>query len=140
MSIDCEVSLKSLLFVTESLEQLIGEHGARAVLRTAGQRAAANLIEMLPLTLPGNEAIRRSGAILAELGFIEEMKIPAIDTLHVFGNHVIDEFGKLGLESVQSGSYYVVGLFEGFCRQMSASQKKVTAIEQGQNFEIWRLA
>jgi hypothetical protein len=35
--------------------------------------------------------------------------------------------------------FYVVGLFEGFYKQLSGSQKKVVAIEPGQDFEIWRL-
>jgi hypothetical protein len=52
MNMDCEVSLKSLLFIADGLEQLIGQHGAQAVLRSAGQRASANLIEILPLTPP----------------------------------------------------------------------------------------
>jgi len=75
--INGKISLKSLLFITVSLEQLIGPNGSKAVLRTAGQRAAGNLIEMLPLTLSEEEAAHRTGPILAELGFIGGMQIPA---------------------------------------------------------------
>ena len=105
--IDGEISLKSLLFVTESLEQLLGQHGAKAVLRTAGQRAAVNLIEMLPLTLPEDEAARRTGAILVELGFINEMQMPAPDTVQILGNHIFEELDALGLHGTQSACYYI---------------------------------
>jgi hypothetical protein len=137
--IDGDISLKSLLFVTESLEQLIGPNGAKAVLRTAGQRAAVNLIEMLPLTLPEDEAIRRTGPILVELGFIGEMKTPTSDCLQVVGNHVLEELATLGLQGFQSGRYYVIGLFEGFFKQMSGSARKIVSVEPGEGCEYWKL-
>ena len=139
MTIDNEISLKSLLFITESLEQLLGQHGAQAVLRTAGQRAAVNLIEMLPLTLPENEAASRSGAILAELGFIGEMQTIAADMLQVNGNRFIEELQALGLNASQSGRFYVIGLFEGFFKQLSGSNRKVVTVEIKENDEYWKL-
>ena len=139
MTIDNEISLKSLLFITESLEQLLGQHGAQAVLRTAGQRAAVNLIEMLPLTLPENEAASRSGAILAELGFIGEMQTIAADMLQVNGNRFIEELQALGLKASQSGRFYVIGLFEGFFKQLSGSNRKVVTVEIKENDEYWKL-
>jgi predicted hydrocarbon binding protein len=137
--IDGEISLKSLLFVTESLEQLIGQHGAKAVLRTAGQRAAANLIEMLPLTLPEDEAARRSGAILIELGFINEMQMPDPNTLQIIGNHIYKELKELGLHGTQSACYYVIGLFEGFFKQMSGSARKIISVGPAETGEYWKL-
>jgi len=137
--IDGEISLKSLLFVTESLEQLLGQHGAKAVLRTAGQRAAVNLIEMLPLTLPEDEAARRTGAILVELGFINEMQMPAPDTVQILGNHIFEELDALGLHGTQSACYYIIGLFEGFFMQMSGSARKIISVEPGRACEYWKL-
>jgi len=137
--IDGEISLKSLLFVTESLEQLLGSNGAKAVLRTAGQRAAVNLIEMLPLTLPEEDAVWRSGAVLVELGFIGEMRMPAKDTVQIVGNQFLQELQSLGLQGVQSGCYYVIGLFEGLFKQMSGSVRKVVLVEPGDGCQYWKL-
>jgi len=137
--IDGEISLKSLLFVTESLEHLIGQHGAKAVLRTAGQRAAVNLIEMLPLSLPDDEAARRTGAILVELGFINELQMPAPDSVQIIGNHIYEELEGLGLHGIQSADYYVIGLFEGFFKQMSGSDRKIISVEAGKDCEYWKL-
>jgi len=137
--IDGEISLKSLLFITASLEQLLGQHGAKAILRTAGQRAAVNLIEMLPLTLPEEDAARRTGLILAELGFFDEMQMPAPDTLLIAGNHFFEELEALGLQGTQSARYYIIGLFEGFFKQMSSSDKKIVSIEPGKTYEYWKL-
>ena len=137
--IDGEISLKSLLFVTESLEQLIGQHGAQSVLRTAGQRAAVNLIELLPLTLPEDEAARRTGDILIELGFISELQMPAPDTVQILGNHIYEELEELGLHATQSARYYIIGLFEGFFKQMSGSARKIISVEPTEACEYWKL-
>jgi hypothetical protein len=137
MSMDCEVSLKSLLFVAEGLEQLIGQHGAQAVLRSAGQRASANLIEMLPLTLPEDEAARRSGMLLVELGFLNGLELTA-NEMRVTGSHVLEEMQNIGLVA-PSVRFYVVGLFEGFYKQMSGSKRKIVSVELETDSEIWRL-
>ncbi len=137
--IDGEISLKSLLYVAESLEQLIGQHGAKAVLRTAGQRAAVNLIEMLPLALPEDEAARRTGAILVELGFIEGLEMPSPDTVEIIGNHIYEELEALKLQGTQAACFYIIGLFEGFFKQMSGSARKITSVEPGNACEFWNL-
>ena len=137
--IDGDISLKSLLFVTESLEQLIGPNGAKAVLRTAGQRAAVNLIEMLRLALPEDESIRRTGPLLVELGFIGAMENLACDRLQIIGNRVLEELAALGLQGFQSGRHYVIGLFEGFFEQMSGSARKIVSVEPGEGCEYWIL-
>ncbi len=139
ISIDGETSLKSLLFLFESVEQLIGQHGAKAIMRSAGQRAAVNLIEMLPLTVSESEAIRRTGAVLAELGFIKEIREPEPGTLQVFGNHIIEALEGLNLHDTKSGSYYVIGLFEGFFNKMSGSPHKIISVEPGEGYETWKL-
>lgn len=140
MSIDCEVSFKSLLFVAESLEELLGAHGGQAVMRSAGRRAAANLIDMLPLKLEEEIAILRAGNILVELGFISGLEIIAADRLQVHGNQVLDELKQIGLAGVESGRYYVIGLFEGFFRQLSGSARKITSVATDKNNnEYWML-
>jgi hypothetical protein len=138
-TIDGETSLKSLLFITESLEKLIGVHGAKAILRTAGQQAAVNLIEMLPLTLPEDESILRTGLILVELGFISKLNILSLGRLQIFGNRFLAELAALGLDGAQSGQYYVIGLFEGFLKQLSGSTRKVISVESGEGYEYWNL-
>jgi hypothetical protein len=137
--IDGEISLKSLLYVTESLEQLLGANGAKAVLRTAGQRAAVELIEMLPLSVSEEDAILRSGAILVELGFIGGMQTPAPGMIQIIGNQILQDIRSLSLQGVQSGCYYVIGLFEGFFKQMSGSSRKIVSVETGENCEYWKL-
>jgi predicted hydrocarbon binding protein len=137
--IDGEISLKSLLYVAESLEQLIGGNGAKAVLRTAGARAAVNLIEMLPLTVPEDDAILRTGALLVELGFISALQQVDPDTLQISCGEFMKQVELLGLQGVQSTCYYVIGLFEGFFKQMSGSKLKVVSIETSQGMEIWKL-
>jgi hypothetical protein len=137
--IDGEISLKSLLYVAESLEQLIGGNGAKAVLRTAGARAAVNLIEMLPLTVPEDDAILRTGALLVELGFISALQQVDSDTLQISYGEFKKQVELLGLQEVQSTCYYVIGLFEGFFKQMSGSKRKVVSIETSQGMEIWKL-
>lgn len=137
--IDGEISLKSLLFVTEGLEKLIGRNGANAVLRTAGQRAAVNLIEMLPLSLPEEEAALRTGPILTELGFIDELSMPEPGILKIRGNHILEKLPELGLQEVVSARYFTIGLFEGFFKQMSGSALKITSVEVGTEGETWKL-
>ena len=139
MTIDNEIGLKSLLFITESLEQLLGQHGAQAVLRTAGQRASASLIEMLPLKVTEEEAVHRSGAMLVELGFIGEMKMSAPNVFQIFGNYFLNELRSLGLCGSQSGRFYVIGLFEGFFKQLSGSNRKVVTVKADETGEYWSL-
>jgi hypothetical protein len=137
--IDGEISLKSLLYVTESLEQLIGTNGAKAVLRVAGQRAAVNLIEMLPLTLPEDEAASRTGPILVELGFLDNLELLSSNTIKITGNHVYQELAALNLHGTTSACYYVIGLFEGFFKQLSGSSRRITTVELGKECEFWKL-
>jgi len=139
MIIDSEVSLKSLLIVAKSLEQLIGQHGAQAVLRSAGQQASANLIEMLPLKLSEEDAVNRSGMLLIELGFLRKLEITDTGDLKISGNLVLELIQDLGLAGNQSMRFYVVGLFEGFFQQMSGSKKRVIAVQSRQEYEVWRL-
>jgi hypothetical protein len=136
--IDGEISLKSLLFITESLEQLIGPNGSKAVLRTAGQRAAGNLIGILPLTLSEEDVAHRTRLILAELGFIDGLQMPATDTLQITGNHFFEELDVLRLQGTRSARYYIFGLLEGFFKQMSGSERKVVSVEPAETCEYWK--
>jgi hypothetical protein len=139
-TMDYETTLKSLYYLMESVETLIGANGAKAVLRTAGQRAAANLIEMLPLAVPEAEVVKRTCPLLVELGFVTEMHATGPDTITVCGNNVLRDLESMGLHSVISGQYYLIGLFEGFIKQMSASSRKVVSVETSGDCEIWKLS
>jgi len=125
--------------VKSGLEKMLGRNGANAILRTAGQRAAVNLIEMLPLSLPEDDAALRSGAILKEFGFIDELLLLDSDTLQILGNHLMDELNGLGLQGTGSARYYIIGLFEGFFKQISSSARKIVSIEPGTESELWKL-
>jgi hypothetical protein len=139
INIDLDTCQKSLFYLMDSLELLIGANGTKAVLRSAGQKAAANLIEMLPLTLPEDEAARRIGSMLVELGFITEMNETSPGKYQVIGNHVLEEMTALGLHCMQSGTYYVIGIFEGFFKTLSGSKRKVVSVQPGENCEYWIL-
>jgi hypothetical protein len=138
-TMDYETTLKSLYYLMESVEHLIGANGAKAVLRTAGQRAAANLIEMLPLAVPESEVVKRTCPLLVELGFVNEMKETGPDTVQICGNNVIRDLESMGLQSIISGQYYLIGLFEGFIKQMSDSKRKVVSVEVDGECETWKL-
>jgi hypothetical protein len=120
MKIDCEVSLKSLLLVTESLDQLLGQYEAQAVLQT-GAACGIHLIDILPLTLLEDEAARRSGALLTELGFLSGLDFAAENELRISVNQALLELQALGITETQSMRFYVIGLFEGFYKQMCGS-------------------
>jgi len=137
--IDGDISLKSLLLVSESIEQLIGKNGAKVVQRQAGQRAASRLIDMLPLVLPEPDAIQQSGEIMVELGFIQGLEIVEAGVIRINGNNYMHEIQELGLGCSLSGTYYLVGLFEGFFNQLSGLKKKVISIETTPEGEIWKL-
>lgn len=137
--IDGDISLKSLLLVSESIEQLIGKNGAKVVQRQAGQRAASRLIDMLPLVLPEVEAIQQSGEILVELGFIQGLQMVAPGLIKIDGNNYMHEIQELNLGCSLSGTYYVIGLFEGFFNQLSGLKKKITSVENTPEGELWKL-
>jgi hypothetical protein len=137
--IDAEISWKSLLFVAESLEQLIGQHGAKAVMRKAGMKAAASLTEMPPQALPEEEAARRAGALLVDFGFFKELQMPDPDTLQIIGSQVDEDLRQLNLQELRSVGYYSIGLFEGFYKQMSGSNRKVISVLPGTGCEYWKL-
>ena len=136
---DPDIIAKSFFFTTESLEQLLGRHGAQAVLRSAGQRAAGSLIDMLPLSLAEQEAAQRSGEILKELGFVSDMEFTPPGCLRIDGNRFQMELETLGLGSSGSGRYFVIGLFEGFFKQLSGSSRKVRAPRSDDGCEYWEL-
>jgi hypothetical protein len=89
INVDCEMLLKSLVFMAEGVATTIGENGAWATMRLAGHRAAVDLLEALPLVLEVDEAIKRVGPVMVELGFVGGIAV--VDDMHlvVSGNAVV---------------------------------------------------
>lgn len=136
---DDELLLKSLLYVAESLEELLGPNGARVMLRAAGRKAAANLIEGLPLRLPADEAVSRSANLLVELGFAESCKVDGAGEVRLSGLPISRAKDELGLGTDGAGRYFCVGLLEGFSRQMSGQPIQVDKCSQQGEVELWRV-
>jgi len=136
---DDELLLKSLLYVAESLEDLLGPNGARVMLRAAGRKAAASLIEGLPLRLTTDEAVARSADLLVELGFAESCGVDGPDKVRVSGLPINRAKVELGLETDGAGRYFCVGLLEGFSRQMSGQPVQVEKCSKQGEDELWRV-
>lgn len=139
MTMDDDLLLKSLLCVAESLEDLLGPHGARVMLRAAGRRAAANLIDGLPLRLPPDEAVGRSASLLVELGFAERIAMADTSELRVSGLPINRASQELGIAEDGAGRYFFVGLLEGFSRRMSGAQVQVDKCSQDDADDIWSI-
>jgi hypothetical protein len=133
---DDELLLKSLLCVAESLEDLLGPHGARIMLRAAGRKAAANLIEGLPLRLTADEAVARSADLLVQLGFAQTARIEA-SSVRLSGLPITRANHDRGLTVDGSGRYFCVGLLEGFSRQMSGFPIQVDRCTLDGTDELW---
>jgi len=136
---DDELLLKSLLYVAESLEDLLGPNGARVMLRAAGRKAAANLIEGLPLRLTADEAVARSADLLVELGFAERCEVDGTGEVRMSGLPINRAKDELGLGTNGAGRYFCVGLLEGFSRQMSAQPIQVDKCSKQGEDELWRV-
>jgi hypothetical protein len=52
---------------------------------------------------------------------------------------VLEELALLGLTGTGSARYYVIGLFEGFFKQLSGSSRKIVGVEANQHYEYWKL-
>jgi hypothetical protein len=134
---DDDLLLKSLLCVAESLEDLLGQHGARVMLRAAGRKAAASLIEGLPLQLTADEAVSRSADLLEQLGFAERCSVDDGGNLEVSGLPINKAREEMGLTTDGTGRYFCVGLFEGFAREMSGMPIQVDNCDPEGKEELW---
>ncbi len=149
--VNAEIVLESLIYMTDGVASVIGDKGARAVMRQAGHRAAIHLLEALPLRVSVLEAIARVGPVLQELGFVEDVR--ALDSNHVVveGNLISRTLRELasgpgGSKQEPSGQmarhparYYVFGLFEGMILVLSETRIAVVRDEMLETHEVWTI-
>ena len=128
--VDPDILILAIVNASEGVRALIGDKGAKAVLRDAGRQAGPKLLESLighfPSVLDKEEALRRACVILEELGFAESVKKEN-------GNIVIEEdifTNAIMGESLSDPPiiYFFEGLIEGFVSFMS-DQKVVLVPE-----------
>jgi predicted hydrocarbon binding protein len=119
--VDPDILLLAIVNASEGVRALIGDRGAKAVLRDAGRQAGPRLLESLighfPEVLNKEEALKRACIILEDLGFAKSIKIED-------GNIVIEEdlFTDAIVGENLSDSpiiYFFAGLIEGFVSFMS---------------------
>ncbi|MFN3814481.1 MAG: hypothetical protein ACK4SM_07660, partial [Aquificaceae bacterium] len=76
---DPDILILAIVNLAEGVRKLIGENGAKAVLRDAGRQSGPKLFESLigefPEKLTKAEAIKRACAILKEFGFAKRIEI-----------------------------------------------------------------
>jgi len=76
--VDPDILLLAIVNMAEGVKNLIGDKGAKAVLRDAGKQAGPKLLESLighfPETLTKEEALRRACIILEDLGFAKKIE------------------------------------------------------------------
>lgn len=125
-----EILILAIVDASEGVRALIGDKGAKAVLRDAGRQAGPKLLESLigefSSVLDKEEALRRACIILEDLGFAKSIKKED-------GNVVIEEdiFTNAIMEENLSDSpiiYFFAGLIEGFVSFMS--DQKVTLVPE----------
>ncbi|MCS6998791.1 MAG: hypothetical protein N2648_06740 [Aquificaceae bacterium] len=135
--IEADILLLAIVNMAEGVKTLIGDKGAKAVMRDAGKQAGPKLLESLighfPENLPKEEALRRACIVLENLGFaqsikFEEGKIVAEED--VFTDAIVGE------DLINSPVvYFFAGLIEGFVSFMS-DQKVVLLPEEVQRGKI----
>jgi len=126
--VDPHVLVLAIVDMSEGIRALIGDKGAKAILRDAGRQSGPKLLESLigrfPEVLDKEEALRRTCMIIEALGFAKSVKKEN-------GNIVIEEdiFTKAIMGENLSDSpviYFFEGLIEGFVFFMS--NQKVTLV------------
>lgn len=107
-------------------------------MRMAGRKAAENLLEGIPLKLPtAEEAVARAAMMLKELEFVKDAA-PQGGKLVIQGDAMAEECAELNMPYMESTSYFTIGVFEGFCRKMSAAEIQVTHLERSSAGEEWQ--
>ncbi len=129
--IDADILLLAIVNMAEGVKSLIGDKGAKAVMRDAGKQAGPRLLESLighfPEVLQKEEALRRSCAILEDLGFAKSIKMEGDK---VIAEEDIFTDAIVGNDLMKSPVvYFFAGLIEGFVSFMS-DQKVVLVPEE----------
>lgn len=131
--IDVNILLLAIVSMTEGIKNLIGDKGAKAVIRDAGKQAGPKLLESLigrfPENLQKEEALRRACVVLEDIGFAKSIKLEegkVIAEGDIFTNFIAKE-NLIDTPLV----YFFAGLIEGFVSFMS-DQKVVLQPEEVQ--------
>lgn len=129
--VDAEILLLAIVNMAEGVKSLIGDKGAKAVMRDAGKQAGPRLLESLighfPESLPKTEALSRSCMILESLGFAKSLKIQ--DSMVVAEEDIFTDAIR-GNDLINSPVvYFFAGLIEGFVSFMS-DQKALLVPEE----------
>jgi predicted hydrocarbon binding protein len=128
--VDPDILILAIVNASEGVRALIGDKGAKAVLRDAGRKSGQKLLESLTgeffSVLDKEEALKRACIILEDLGFAKSIKKEN-------GNVVIEEdiFTDAIMGENLSDSpviYFFEGLIEGFVSFMS-NQKVALVLE-----------
>ncbi len=128
--VDPNILILSIVDMSEGIRALIGDKGAKALLRDAGRQAGQKLLESLmgrfPEVLDKEEALRRTCMVIEVLGFAKSVKKGD-------GNIVIenDIFTDVIMRENLPDSpviYFFEGLIEGFVSFMS--DQKVTLVPE----------
>jgi hypothetical protein len=126
--VDPDILLLAMVNASESVRALVGDKGAKAILRDAGRQTGPKLLESLighfPEFLDKEEALKRACIILEDLGFAKSVRKES-------GNIVIEEdifTDAITEESLSDPPiiYFFEGLIEGFVYFMS--HQKVTLV------------
>jgi hypothetical protein len=129
-----------MIFMAEGVASIIGDKGARAVMRQAGQRAATNLLEALPLMVQVDEAIRRAGPVMEALGFVGETELVDTNRMVIRGNFIAQKLTDLQLATDRHPAYYFLfGLFEGLVVVLSRARVAFVQHDIDTDREIWML-
>ncbi len=127
---DPDILILAIVNLAEGVKKLIGENGAKAVLRDAGRQAGPKLFESLigefPEKLTKAEAVKRACAILEEFGFAKKIEIAE-------GKVQVEE--DIFTDAIEGNSliespivYFFAGLIEGFTFFMSSEKITLTPI------------
>jgi len=119
--VDADILLIAFVDTIEGVKNLIGERGAGAVLRDAGRHSGPKLLESLigklPETVDKDTALKRTAAILKELGFADEINYEG--TKFAIKNDVFTEAVREDVNVQTPVVYFLAGLVEGFVQFMS---------------------
>lgn len=119
--IEKNILILAIVNMTEGMRNLIGDRGAKAVIRDAGKQAGPKLLESLighfPENLQKEEATRRACIVLEELGFAKSIQFDGskviaeedVFTSFISGDNLIDA----------PLVYFFAGLIEGLASFMS---------------------
>ncbi|WP_340689867.1 hypothetical protein [Hydrogenobacter thermophilus] len=128
--VDSDILLLAIVNMAEGVKNLIGDKGAKAVLRDAGRQSGPKLLESLighfPEVLPKEEALRRACIILEDLGFAK--KIERADSEVRIEEDIFTDAITNGNLIESPVIYFFAGLIEGFVSFMS--DEKITLVPE----------